>query len=83
MKQHPEMCRAFVPASIAGWRYAFAHPEEALDIVMKYVNAANVATDRVHQKWMLERMRDIIQPPGWDTPWGRSRPRPMPGWPRS
>jgi NitT/TauT family transport system substrate-binding protein len=70
LKQHPEWCRAFVAASLEGWRYAFAHPEEALDIVMQYVRAANVATNRIHQKWMLARMRDIIQPPGWDRPLG-------------
>ncbi len=70
VKQHPERCRAFVAASLEGWRYAFAHPDEALDIVMAYVRAANVPTNRVHQKWMLERMRDIIQPPGWDHPMG-------------
>jgi NitT/TauT family transport system substrate-binding protein len=69
-RQHPERCRAFVAASLEGWRYAFAHPEEALDIVMKYVQAANVPSDRVHQKWMLEKMREIIQPPGWHIPMG-------------
>ncbi len=67
-RQHPEVCRAFVAASLEGWQYAFDHPEEALDIVMQYVNAANIATDRVHQAWMLARMRDIIavpdHPPG-------------------
>jgi NitT/TauT family transport system substrate-binding protein len=70
LKRHPERCRAFVAASLEGWRYAFAHPEEALDIVMQYARAAKVATNRTHQKWMLARMRDIIQPPGWDRPMG-------------
>jgi NitT/TauT family transport system substrate-binding protein len=69
-QKHPRRCINFVQASIAGWQYAFAHPGEALDIVMKYVSAANVATNRVHQKWMLERMRDIIQPPGTNIPLG-------------
>jgi NitT/TauT family transport system substrate-binding protein len=68
--QHPKTCRAFVGASIEGWQYAFAHPDEALDIIMQYVNAANVTSDRVHQKWMLARMRDIILPPGTDIPMG-------------
>jgi NitT/TauT family transport system substrate-binding protein len=68
--QHPQTCRAFVAASIEGWKYAFANPDEALDIVMQYVDAANVASDRVHQKWMLERMRDIIMPPGPPIPMG-------------
>jgi len=70
VQRHPERCRAFVAASLEGWRYAFAHPEEALDIVMQYVRAAKVATNRAHQQWMLARMRDIIQPPGWDRPMG-------------
>jgi NitT/TauT family transport system substrate-binding protein len=70
LRQHPQRCRALVAASLEGWQYAFAHPDEALNIVMKYVQAANVATNRVHQKWMLARMQDIIQPPGWDRPLG-------------
>jgi NitT/TauT family transport system substrate-binding protein len=63
-------CIKFVQASLEGWKYAFAHPDEALDIVMKYVNAANLPTNRVHQKWMLERMQDIIQPPETAIPMG-------------
>ncbi len=59
-RDRPQVCRGFAQASIAGWQYAFAHPEEALDIVMKYVDAAHVPTDRVHQKWMLEHLRTMI-----------------------
>jgi NitT/TauT family transport system substrate-binding protein len=69
-RRHPQTCRAFVTASIAGWKYAFAHPKEALDIVMRYVNAAHVASNRMHQKWMLARMQDIIQPKGKAIPMG-------------
>ena len=64
LKQHPDHCRRFVQASLAGWQYTFKHPEEALDIVMRQVTAANRPTNRVHQRWMLNRMQDIIQPPG-------------------
>ncbi|MDD5677448.1 MAG: ABC transporter substrate-binding protein [Kiritimatiellae bacterium] len=64
LKQNPDRCRRFVQASIAGWQYAFQHPEEALDIVMRQVTAANRPTNRVHQRWMLSRMKDIMQPPG-------------------
>ncbi|MFA5110416.1 MAG: ABC transporter substrate-binding protein [Desulfobaccales bacterium] len=74
LKRHPRWCRAFVAASIEGWQYAFAHPEEALDIVMRYVSEAKVATDRVHQKWMLEKMKEIIEPPGWKRPVGMLQP---------
>ena len=69
-QKDPGKCVNFVQASIAGWQYAFAHRDEALDIVMKYVNAANLPTNRPQQKWMLDRMADIIQPPGADVPMG-------------
>jgi len=62
-RRHPERCRKFVAASLEGWREAFAHPEEALNIVMKYIMAAGVKTNRVHQKWMLEHMQKVIEPP--------------------
>jgi NitT/TauT family transport system substrate-binding protein len=64
LKRDRELCCNFVKASLEGWKYAFEHPEEAIDIVMKYVKEANIGTNRVHQKWMLERMKDIINTPG-------------------
>jgi NitT/TauT family transport system substrate-binding protein len=69
-RNHPERCARFVKASLEGWQYALAHPQEALDIVMGYAQAANYATNRVHQQWMLSRMRDIIYPRGFNLPLG-------------
>jgi NitT/TauT family transport system substrate-binding protein len=70
LKRDRALCAAFVQATIEGWEYAFAHPDEALDIVMKYVNEAHIGTNRVHQKWMLERMKDLIIPQEVNTPMG-------------
>jgi NitT/TauT family transport system substrate-binding protein len=58
----PALVDAFTSASLEGWRYAFAHPDEALDIVIKYMREAHVPANRIHQKWMLERMQDLIMP---------------------
>ena len=58
----PQLCKAFVMASIEGWRYAFAHPEKTLDIVMENLRKEHIPARRVHQKWMLERMKDLILP---------------------
>ena len=69
-RNKPGLCRKFVQATIAGWRYAFEHPDEALDIVMKHVNAAHVPTNRGHQKWMLERLRTLMLPGGPQGPMG-------------
>jgi NitT/TauT family transport system substrate-binding protein len=56
----PALAKAFAAASLEGWRYAFAHPEEALDIVIRYMQDAQLPTTRVHQRWMLDRMRDLM-----------------------
>lgn len=59
-EKNPELCRAFVRASLEGWQYAFEHPEEALDIVLKYMESAHIPANRTHQKWMLARMKDLM-----------------------
>jgi NitT/TauT family transport system substrate-binding protein len=58
----PALAEAFVAASLEGWRYAFAHTEEALDIVIRRIRDAHLPANRVHQRWMLERMRDLALP---------------------
>ncbi len=61
-QQDPEMCRSFVKASIEGWLGAFAHKEKTLDIVMEKLKREYMPANRVHQRWMLERMKDLILP---------------------
>jgi NitT/TauT family transport system substrate-binding protein len=63
-QEDPARSQAFLAASLEGWRYAFAHPSEALDVVLKYMAAANLPANRVHQQWMLARMQDLILPSG-------------------
>ncbi|MBF0487351.1 MAG: ABC transporter substrate-binding protein, partial [Nitrospirae bacterium] len=52
----------FARASIEGWLYAFAHPDEAIGIVMKYMLKAHIPSNTAHQRWMLAKMRDLIIP---------------------
>ncbi len=67
LRRDPALCRAFVVASLEGWRQAFAQPEAALDLVMKERTAANLPATRIHQRWMLDRMHDIILPSATGT----------------
>jgi NitT/TauT family transport system substrate-binding protein len=60
VKNDPALADEFTRASLEGWDYAFAHPEEALDIIIKQMRAAKIPANRMHQKWMLARMRDLI-----------------------
>lgn len=53
---HREEAKKFAQASRRGWEWAAAHPEEALDIVMKYVQGSHVITNRLLQKLMLEEV---------------------------
>jgi len=58
--RRPEVCRALVQATARGWMYAFNHPEEALQSVLKRMKEARVPANLAHQRWMLDRMEDII-----------------------
>ena len=51
--KHKEQARRFAAASRKGWEWAAAHPEETLDIVMRYVQKEHIATNRVLQQLML------------------------------
>ncbi len=67
-KSRPAQCRAFVEATLEGWRYARAHPDKALQSVMKRVSGAHLPTNRSHMKWMLEKILPVIIPDTGD-PW--------------
>jgi NitT/TauT family transport system substrate-binding protein len=74
LKPDDRICRDVVGASLEGWRYAFDHPDEAVDIVLAYDREANLGTNRVHQRWMLDRIRDISVISGRNTPMGSLSP---------
>ena len=58
-QKHREQARKFAEASRKGWEWAAEHPEEALDIVMQYVDAAHIATNRVMQRLMLNEVLSL------------------------
>ena len=53
---HRDQAHRFAEASRKGWEWAAAHPEEALDIVMDYVNKERIATNRTMQRLMLHEV---------------------------
>lgn len=54
--QHKEQAHRFAQASRKGWEWAAKYPEEALEIVMQYIDKNNVATNRVIQRLMLKEV---------------------------
>ena len=54
--KHQLQAEAFAKASRRGWEWAAAHPEETLDIVMKFVEEGHIATNRTLQRLMLSEI---------------------------
>ena len=52
-RKHKEQVRKFADASRKGWDWAAEHPEETLEIVMKYVKENHIATNVVLQRLQL------------------------------
>jgi NitT/TauT family transport system substrate-binding protein len=53
--EHPEAVQAFVDASLRGWQEAYADPEAAAEIVLKY----NSELELQHQINQIKAMRDL------------------------
>jgi len=60
VRDHPELARAVRRAILAGWTYARAHPQEAIDAVSAEARQAGVSTNRPHERWMLRHILDSI-----------------------
>ena len=67
-RRYPGKVKAFVQASQKGWEWAHEHPEEALDIVMKWAEKEQVHTNRIFQRWMLEEILRLQCEKGMQKP---------------
>jgi NitT/TauT family transport system substrate-binding protein len=61
LEQKPDLCTRMVRASLRGWQYAVEHPEEAVDIVLKY-DASGTQT-RQHQLSMMNEIAKLVSLP--------------------
>ena len=53
---HKDQAQRFAQACRRGWEWAAEHPEETLEIVMKYVRRAGIETNVIMQKLMLDEV---------------------------
>lgn len=56
-EENPNTVKAFLYASIKGWEYACANPEEAAEIVYKY--GSSVSPD--HQSYMAAEVKKLVE----------------------
>lgn len=59
IKKHPERVQAFIDASLKGWNYAFAHPEEITDIILEKYSKRH---SRKHLLYEAKKMKELIRP---------------------
>jgi PAS domain S-box-containing protein len=71
--QHPARVRAFREASLRGWRYAFEHPEEIIDLILKQYSPKRTRTQleyeaRCQRELVLPDLIQIghVNPNRWD-----------------
>jgi PAS domain S-box-containing protein len=59
IKSHPDRVRRFREASLKGWEYAMAHPEEIVDLILTKYRSRKT---RAHLQYEAKKMRDLILP---------------------
>lgn len=67
-QKNTDKVNAFVQASRKGWEWVHEHPEEALDIVMKWAEKEHIHTNRLYQKWMLTEILRLQCEKGQNKP---------------
>ena len=58
-QDHAKECQQFAKATRLGWEWVAEHPEEALEIVMKYVRSDRSATNLTLQRRMLQEVLNL------------------------
>ncbi|NVN92855.1 MAG: ABC transporter substrate-binding protein [Desulfuromonadales bacterium] len=59
LKKHPARVKAFREASLRGWKYAMAHPEEIADLILSDYSHSKT---REHLLFEAHQMATLIQP---------------------
>jgi len=57
-----EDLQKFLKATMKGWEYAKANKQEALEIVLNIMKKDFIPTNITHQRWMLEKVLEQMEP---------------------
>lgn len=60
INQHPVRVNKFRQASLKGWKYAFEHVEETIDVILEKYNTQNKS--REHLQFEAREMKKLVQP---------------------
>jgi len=64
VRSDPQLCVDFVEAALESWNYAFSHPDETIDIVIRIIRKEKRPVNRSHQEWMLSKYQELYIPRG-------------------
>jgi diguanylate cyclase (GGDEF)-like protein len=59
LKNHPQRVKAFREASLRGWAYALAHPEETISVILHDYSKAKT---RDHLRFEAQAIRKLMEP---------------------
>ena len=57
-----EAMRKFINATLKGWEYAAENKDYTIDLVVQEMNKAHLPNNKAHQRWMLDRVLELIDP---------------------
>ncbi|MFP4690399.1 MAG: ABC transporter substrate-binding protein [Bacteroidales bacterium] len=57
--QRPEEMKAFVEATLKGWKYAENNQDYTVELVLEEMRQANIPANPAHQRWMLEKVLEL------------------------
>lgn len=57
---HPAELLKFSELTMKGWAYARQHPDETIDVVLRWSHEAGVPANRAHAQWMLDQLVTAI-----------------------
>lgn len=71
MEENPELVERFVRATLRGYRYAIAHPEEAVEAALAYDDTLDVELQTATMKAQIPLIDTGDAPVGWmdEVPW--------------
>lgn len=58
----PDDVARFVQATLKGWEYAAQHKEYCINLVVEEMRKAHLPNNKAHQRWMLDRVLELIAP---------------------
>ncbi len=57
-----EALKKFAEATLKGWEYAEQNKEYTIDLVVDYLKRTHLPNNHAHQRWMLDKMLELINP---------------------